>query len=565
MVPDEVPAGAAPAAPSSGRNAALVATGILLSRLSGLVRQRVVGHFFGVSAITDAFSAAFRIPNLLQNLLGEGTLSASFIPVYSRLLAEGRDEDAGRVAGAVAGLLAVAAGGAILVLVALADPITSLIAPGLDDATHELTVSLLRIIAPGLGFLVMSAWALGVLNSHRRFFLSYVAPVLWNGAQIAFLVVGGVLLLADPLAPGTATTDQLESLVHALAVGTVVGGAIQFGVQLPAVGRLVRHRPTLEASHPGVRRVGRAFAPVVLSRGIVQVTAFVELILASLLVEGAIAALFVAQQLYFLPISLFGLSVAAAELPDLSADRPDGERLGARLGDGLRRIAFFVVPTVVAYLVIGDKLVGALYRTGAFGRPDEVVVWLVLAGMALGLLATTTSRLLQSALYAVGDTARPARYSVVRVVISLAVGGLLMLQLDRLAVDAAGNVLQVGDLPALSLLADEARLAGVLHLGAAGLALGTAFGAWVEWLLLRRAVRERFGIQPRIGSHRGVLVVGAVVVAVVAALGRLLVDGWHPFPGALVAGGLAGAAWLVVCRRGGVPEMALDWRSLLTR
>ncbi len=162
--------------------------GILLSRLAGLVRERVIAAHLGTGFAVDAFRAALRIPNLLQNLLGEGVLSASFIPVYARLLAEGEEEEAGRVAGAIAGLLTAASALLVVVGVVFARPLTTVLAGGFTGERFELTVTLVRILTPGIGLLVLSAWCLGVLNSHRRFFLSYVAPVLWNAAQIAVLV-----------------------------------------------------------------------------------------------------------------------------------------------------------------------------------------------------------------------------------------------------------------------------------------------------------------------------------------------------------------------------------------
>ena len=163
----------------------MVALGILASRVVGLVRMRVLGHYLGVGDAADAFAAAFRIPNLLQNLFGEGALSASFIPVYARLLGAGNEVEARKVARAVGGLLALVV--AVLVLLGvLATPfLIDVIAPGFDGAKRELTIRLVRIFFPGAGLFVMSAWCLGVLNSHGKFFLSYAAPVVWNLSMIA--------------------------------------------------------------------------------------------------------------------------------------------------------------------------------------------------------------------------------------------------------------------------------------------------------------------------------------------------------------------------------------------
>src|SRR5271156_81582 len=171
---------------STGRLAFLVAAGILLSRIIGLVRLRVFSHYFGLrSDPADAFNAAFRIPNFLQNLFGEGVLSASFIPVYARLLAEGEEEEAGKLAGAVGATLALAVAVLCLLGVLVTPWLIDLIAPGFSGSKRDLTIALVRILFPGAGLLAFSAWCLGILNSHRKLFLSYAAPVMWSAAMIA--------------------------------------------------------------------------------------------------------------------------------------------------------------------------------------------------------------------------------------------------------------------------------------------------------------------------------------------------------------------------------------------
>ncbi|HUP04665.1 MAG TPA: murein biosynthesis integral membrane protein MurJ, partial [Bryobacteraceae bacterium] len=332
----------------SGRHAFLVATGIFLSRVVGLVRQYVFSHYFGLrSDAADAFNQAFRIPNLLQNLFGEGALSASFIPVYSRLLAEGDEPEAGRVAGAVAAILALVTS-AIVLLGVLATPIfIDVIAAGFHGAKRELTIRVVRILFPGAGLLVMSAWCLGILNSHRKFFLSYTAPVFWNFAMIGALVEFGGRMAESNLA-------------IALAWASVAGSALQFGVQAPVVWRLVRRlviRP--DTASGNVREAIRNFVPVFFSRGVVQISAFADAMLAGLLpYTGAVTGLANAQTLYTLPVSLFGMSVSAAELPAMSSALGDeaeiASQLRGRLNKGLRQIAFFIVPSAMAFLALGD-------------------------------------------------------------------------------------------------------------------------------------------------------------------------------------------------------------------
>ncbi len=440
--------------------ARLVAAGILLSRLLGLVRQRASAHFLGSGIAADALAAAFRIPNLLQNLFGEGSLSASFIPVYARLLAEGKKEEAGRVAGAVLGLLAALVAGVVLLGVLLAPWLVGIITPGFSGETRDLTVLLVRVVFPGIGLLVLSAWCLGVLNAHRRFFLSYASPVLWNLAIIVALVAAG-------------PRQEMATLAVTVAAASVAGSFLQFAIQVPTVLRIERGL-TLSAGDaaPHVRTVVRNFTPAVATRGVVQVSAYVDAVLASLIGAGALATLNYAQAISMLPVSLFGMSISAAELPTMSSARGSdaqvAEALRARLASGLQRIAYFVIPSAVAFVLIGGVLVGALYEGGAFGRTDTMWVWGALAGSAVGLLAGTMGRLYSSAFFALRDTRTPFRIALLRVTLAGALGAVGALWLPGwLAVDA--------------------------RWGVAALTAASGVAAWVEFALLRRALHGRVG------------------------------------------------------------------------
>src|SRR5690349_16046870 len=290
----------------SARFAFLVAAGIFLSRIFGLVRDRVFAHYFGNSDAADAFKAAFRIPNFLQNLFGEGVLSASFIPVYANLLAREDKEEANRTAGAVAALLALVTSLIVLAGVLATPYLIDAIAPGFHGEKRELTIRLVRILFPGAGLLVFSAWCLGILNSHHKFFLPYVAPVIWNLTMIGTLLGYGRHYAQYPLAV-------------ILAWGSVAGSALQVFVQLPSVLRLVgKLRVRLRDPYGNVKTVVNNFVPVFIGRGVLQISAYVDALLASLLPTGAVAALSYAQTLYTLPVSLFGMSISAAELPVMS-------------------------------------------------------------------------------------------------------------------------------------------------------------------------------------------------------------------------------------------------------
>src|SRR5262249_10349731 len=349
---------------------------------------------------------------------GEGALSASFIPVYASLVAREDRREADRVAGAIASILALLVSGLVLLGVLATPLLIDAIAPGFTGAKRELTIQIVRILFPGAGLLVLSAWCLGVLNSHHRFLLSYAAPVMWNAAMIATMIIYGRAALPD--------------LALKLAWGSVAGSALQFGVQLPVVLRIAPDLKLIfDTASEHVRTVVRNFVPVFISRGVVQVSAYVDSLIASLLPTGAVVGLTNAQLLYTLPVSLFGISVSAAELPAMAATAAKGDEGAApsspirqRLNSGLRQIAFFVVPSAMAFIALGDVVTAALLQTpgGRFTHSDALYVWGILAGSGVGLLASTLGRLYSSAYYALRDTRTPLRYAILRVGLTTVLG-----------------------------------------------------------------------------------------------------------------------------------------------
>ena len=448
----------------SGKHTLLVAAGIFLSRIFGLVRGRVMAHYLGNSAANDAFTAALRIPNYLQNLFGEGALSASFIPVYAKLLAQGDEKEAGRVAGAVFALLAVLVSVLVLLGVFAAPWLVGVIAFGFTGEKRDLTIQIVRILFPGTGLLVLSAWCLGILNSHKRFFLSYASPVLWNLAIIIALIGFGNT---------HASAARLTEVALLAAWGSVIGSALQFCIQLPTVLRLVRQlRISLDLSSAGVRATLRNFLPAFVGRGVVQISAFCDEAIASLLPDGAISAMGFAQTLYLLPVSLFGMAVSAVELTAMSGavgtETEIYAQLRQRLADGMRRIAFFIVPSAIGFLLLGDVIAGALFQSGRFKSSDSIYVWGILAGSSLGLLAATWGRLASSTYYALQDTRTPLRYAIARVTIGIALGYLFATKGPEL-------------------LGLEPKWGAALLTGA------SAFAAWTEFLLLRRSLIKRIG------------------------------------------------------------------------
>lgn len=531
----------------------LVAAGILLSRIAGLVRERVFAHYLGNSDAAGAFKAGLKIPNFLQNLFGEGVLSASFIPVYARLIARDDEETAGRVAGVIASLLGVVVGSIVLFCVFLTPWIIDLIAPGFEGEVRLLTIRIVQILFPATGLLVLSAWCLGVLNSHHKFFLSYVAPVFWNAAMIATLIYFG------------RKTDQ-GNLAVALAWGTVLGSALQFGIQIPFVLKYApRIRLSLQTGLEPVREVVRSFAPVVVGRGVVQLSGYIDQVIASYLQAATVSALAYAQTIYFLPISLFGMSVAAAELPQMSGTVGDADEVHAqvrrRVERGLRQIAFFVVPSIAAFIFIGRVLVAALYQTGEFKDNDTLLVWYILAGSTVGLLAVTLGRLYSSTFYALRDPKTPLRYAVVRVCLTAVLGVLFAFPLRPVIIE----LIQLLHLP-LPVFADGDR-----PFGAIGLTASAGVAGWVEFVMLRRSLNRRIGNVSLARSYLARLWVSALVAAGVGTVVDLVlqprIQAW-PFPHileAVIVAGAFGVAYFAAAFALGVPEARATLGRFLLR
>ena len=521
----------------------MVAAGIMVSRVFGLVRTWAVARYLGVGPANDAYMAAVRIPNFVRALLGEGAISASFIPVYSAALERGDPKAAKALAGALLGILFIAVSVLTLAGIAFAPALVSLFAGGLPSETEELAVRLTRVMFPMTGLMVLSGWCLGIQNSHRRFFMSYASAALWSVAQIV-LLFGWGSSDGRPGRPalfglGTRIADTTE-LAWWLAWATLIGASLQIAAQLPQVIALVRPMAiTLDRNTPGVRATLRNFVPVVVALSAVQISGFIDLRIASQLPIGAISSMTFAAQLYTLPVSLFGLSVAAASLPDLSRDAALArDVLRRRLQDGWARILFYIIPCTAVFLLYGDLVITLLLRSGRFGESDTRIVHWVLGAYAVGLVGFASVKLFASAHYAFNDYRTPLRASLVAIGTSAALALAFALPLrDSL-------------------------------LGAAGIALGSALGAYVNLALLGNGLRRHLGSLSTPAMWRGTLrVLGATAVAAagaypvrlllsrsdalperfrmhVAALGTLAVFGGIFIVVAYAAGSHEAARWL---------------------
>lgn len=493
-----------------------------MTRVLGYVRERVFAHYFGNGAAADAFRAALRIPNALRNLLGEGTLSASFIPVFARLNEQNKDA-ARALAGAILGLLLLASGLLAVIGIAFAPAITALVAQGFDGPKRELTTVLVRILFPMTGLMVVSAWCLGILNTHRRFFLPYAAPALWNIAGIAAMIGAAAWLKGE----------GLYGMSLALAWGTVVGSVLQVAIQLPACWRLLQGIPLRVSLAPeGVRPVIKAWVPLVIGAGVAQISGLVDTFLGSYTGEGGLASLSYAQIVQVLPISLFGVAVTAVALPDLARDamgEAANEQLRARIALGFRRIAFFVIPSAFAFVAIGPTIIGLLFQTGRFAASDSVRVGGVLAAYGLGLLGQAAVKLFASGFYALGDTRTPVRIAIASLVVS---GVLSWLFMQRL--------------------------------GPAGIALGSSIGGTLNTVLNLRGLHARIGaVLQRADARVLWLVVLAALVSAALAFGTdLLVTSWRPIPRGIVVLGIFGVAYGALTLALRHPDAIRAWQSL---
>jgi putative peptidoglycan lipid II flippase len=332
----------------------------------------------------------------------------------------------------------------------------------------------------------------------------------------------------------------------AVGWGALIGGFLQFAIQLPWVLRLDREvRLNLGRGQDAFREVLRNAAPAIMGRGVVQLSSYVDMVLASLLAIGAVAHLRYAQTLYVLPISLFGMSVAAAELPELARERAAAaEVLKERTIAAIRRVAFYVIPSFVAFVLLGNVLVAGLYRAGEFSEANVAVVWLTLAGYSVGLLASTTTRIYQSAFFALRDTKTPARVATLRVIVSAVAGAALMLQFESVSVRSF--TVPAGMLSWLT-------IDGV-PLGPVGLAMGASIGAWLEWALLRARLHRQLG-RVEVGFGQYARMFAAALIAAGIGYGASVLAGeMYPLLKALLVGGVFGLFYFAAARAFGLGE-----------
>jgi putative peptidoglycan lipid II flippase len=375
----------------------------LLSRILGLVRDMVVASFFGSGMAADAFFVAFRIPNLLRRLFAEGSLTIAFIPIFTEYLARKSKQDAFQVARIVLTLLSSVLVVVTLLGILLSPWIVRIMAPGFGGSgmKYELTVLLTRITFPYIFLISILALFMGILNSLRHFAAPAAAPIFLNVGMI------GATLWISP---------HLPQPVVGLAIGVLVGGMIQVGLQIPWIFREgLSLRPCWMPAHPAVKRIGRLMAPAVFGSAIYQFNQFIGTLLASLLAEGSISWLYYADRLVQFPLGVFAIAMSTAALPSLSKQvaENDLEGFSETLSHGLRVVFFLAVPSMVGLIFLGRPIIQVFFERGAFDALSTLMTTKALFFYSLGLWAFSGIRVMVSAFYALQDAKTPVKVAAV--------------------------------------------------------------------------------------------------------------------------------------------------------
>jgi putative peptidoglycan lipid II flippase len=428
---DTAPAAAAPVAGGRGemaRRAGVVTVGVFASRVLGVVREQAFAVLFGAGRELDAFITAFRIPNLLRDLFAEGALSSAFVPRFTRALEHEGRAAAWRLANQVVNALAVVVGALTLLGIWAAPAVVAAIAPGFAEIAGktELTVHLTRLMFPFLLLIACAAVAMGILNTHNVFGVPAAASAFFNLGSI----VGGVAT-AYLLAPewfgaflgrgGTADVTAAERAITGMAVGTLIGGALQLVVQLPSALRLGwRWAPVLDLRDPALRDVLRLMAPATIGAAAVQVNVFVNSNFASYLGDGPVSWLNVAFRFMQLPIGLFGVAVGMASLPTVSRQSARGDRaaVSSTVGEALELVALLCLPAAVGLAVLGEPVIGLVYEHGRFGLADTQAAAGALGGYAIGLGGYAAIKVLAPSFYALDDARTPMLVSLVSIAVN---------------------------------------------------------------------------------------------------------------------------------------------------
>ncbi len=479
--------------------ARLLATLTLLSRIAGLTRDLVIAALFGASGAADAFFVAFRIPNLFRRVVAEGATSTAFVPVFTWYRSRRGDREAARAAVAVGGAALATLSVLVVAGVAGASWVISVFAPGFaaEPSKQGLAVALVRLTFPYLLFVGLAAWAMGVLHAFRRFLAPALGPILLNLAIIA-----SALLLSP----------RLERPIYALAIGVLIGGALQFAVQAPslvAVG--LRPRAAFQGLHPAVGRVGRLLVPTLFGGAVYQIGILLATVFASLLPERSISYLWYADRVFEFPLGIVAVAVGTAALPSLSAQASE-RRLGAMADTAayaLRLVWALCIPATIGLWLLAPTIVEVLFERGRFTPLDTSMTAWALRAYAVGMLGVASVRVLVSVFYALEKP---------RIPVATATMALLLNALCDLAL--MGPPAQPVSWWGAGLVARLQAAVAVADFDHAGLALGTGIAAIVNAGLLFVLAGKLLGrsVGGALGTSALRHALAAVVMATVVVL-----------------------------------------------
>lgn len=483
--------------------AGVVGGATLISRLLGFARDILLAQLFGAGLAADAFFVALRIPNLFRRFLGEGTLAASFIPVFTGYLERGERQEAWTMANSAAWLVTGFLSACVLAGILGAWWVVSVIAPGFKDPfKFELTVDLTRLMFPFALFMGLAALQMGILNSLRHFFAPAIGPALFNVSIIASIFI--LCPIMDPPVLG-------------LAYGVVVGGALQMLVQIPALlrrgFRLSRPKSPI---HPGVVRVCRLLGPTVLGIAATQINLFVDTLLASLLPEGSVSYLYYGNRLVQLPVGVFGIAMGIAILPTLSAQaaRRELDRLVDTMSFAVRLVLFITVPATVGLIVLRYPIVQTLFERGQFTASSTRGTAFALLFYAVGLCAFSGVKVVVPAFFSMQDTTTPMKIGVISVGLNIVLNLILMGPLKHGGLALATSIASLFNVFALlyilkvriGRLGGRRILTSSLKLAGASSVMGAA-SAWMahRWIGVLATTLER-------GAVLTVIILAAIVI-----------------------------------------------------
>ena len=479
------------------RAAGLVGALTVVSRVTGLVRDVVVGYLFGAGTGADAFFVAYRIPNLLRRLVAEGAATAAFIPVFTGYVTHGPRAEAERVARVLFTMMALVLAGVTLAGVVFAGPITALFAPGFAAVPGklELTVALTRMVFPYIFCVGMVAAAMGVLNALRDFWAPAMSPVVMNIVMV---------VATAALAPWLG--------IYSMAVAVLLGGIAQMVSQIPALRRLgIPLAPSFEPRHPAVARVGALMLPTVFGSAVYQINVLVSTMFASLLPPGSVAFLWYAERLFEFPLGVFAVALSTAALPSFATlAKRDLAAFRDTVGFALRLVNLIALPAAIGLALVAEPMTSVLFIRGQFTGADAAQTALAVRYYSVGLWSVASVRVLVPAFYALEDTRTPVVTAAVAFVANLLFVVLLIGPLSAPPEGGFGAV-----------MATATHALGVANLRHGGLALSTSLAATVNLVLLAVLLGRRAGgflWRPWLMSMTRTLMASVAMVPVVLAI-----------------------------------------------